>query len=103
MNAQMITKETIRKVIVVEAATAGDPLTERQQLFVDFAIGFAIVDCDRVIAAIADDDVLAVRRYARGVDPIQNSATSYLQSLQHVVSAARGRFARHRAQQRVQL
>src|SRR2546423_4604569 len=103
MNAQMITKETIRKVIVIKAATAGDLLTERQQLLVNFAIGFAIVDCVRVIAAIADDDVLAVRRYARGVDPIQNSPASYLQSLQHVVSAARGRFAGHRTQEGVQL
>src|SRR5882724_5188405 len=99
MNAQVITKETVRKVIVIKAATAGDLLTERQELFVNFAISLAIVNSNCVVAAIANDDVFAVRRYARRVDPVQNSSAGYLQSLQHVMSAGRGRFARHRAHQ----
>src|SRR5205823_11491935 len=103
MNAQVITKETIRKVIVIVATAAGNSLTEWQQLFVNFAIGFAIVNRNCVVAAIAGDDVLAIRRHARRVDAVQNSPAGDLKSLQHVVSTARRGFAGHRAQQRVQL
>ena len=98
MNAEVITEETIGKVIVIVAATAGDFFTERQQLLVNLAKGFAIVNCNRVVAAIAGDDVFAVRRNARRIDTVQNSPAGYLQSLQHVMSAGRGRFARHGAQ-----
>src|SRR5207245_7420580 len=103
MNAQVITKEAIRKLIVIVSTAAGDLLTERQQLLVNFAIGFAVVNRNCVVAAIADHDVLAVRRYACRVNTVQDSPAGDLKSLQHIVSAARGRFARHRAQQRVQL
>src|SRR6266403_719123 len=56
MNSQVITKEAIRKMIVIVTTAAGDLLSKRQQLLVNLAIRFAIVNRNCVVAAIADDD-----------------------------------------------
>ena len=60
MNAEVISEETVSKVIVVVAAASRDFFAERQQFFVDLSKGLPIVDCDGVVAAIARDYVFAV-------------------------------------------
>src|SRR5437868_511829 len=103
MNSEVITKETIRKVIMIVATAAGNLLTKGKQLFVHFTKSLAVINRDGVVTAVACDDVLAVGRNARCIDAVQDTPAGDLKSLQHVVSARNAGFTRHRAEQSVHL
>src|SRR5690242_16292462 len=98
MNSKVITKETVREVIMIVATAAGNLLAKWKQLFVHLAKSLAVINGDGVIAAVARDDVLTIRRNPRRVDAVQDAPAGDLKSLQHVVSARGRGFARHCAE-----
>src|SRR5262249_9303143 len=71
MYAEVVTEETVSKVVVIVSAASGHLSAKRQQLFVNLTKRLAIVNGDCVVTAISGDDVLAVGRHARRIDAVE--------------------------------